>query len=1177
MEHSYMRDVRQLESSQTAKTRTLMVHRPPQCPSCHSHADERIDLEESYNPPIPSYNEESARKAMQESENIIAAARKALPDDEDWEERVNKFGWSVQQFKLFDRVARLLDMDRLARLTNTDKQHEPVHRRTVIDKSVSRLRQALANVSWETRLTQWLHSLLVENLPPSYLAIYVDILQTLQANLPDLVNKMIFCHPQNNVGQELLGTILKKPWEPIVANKNRKLPGQPYIIVVPSGPYFAQPSARMQKWYNLFSTMASVIPIPGPTVDVTTSKQTLQSLAERMVAETREKIQEIRKPAPNRPIILVGFNAGAAHAIQIGLVETVSCVVCLGFSYHTYNGPRGAPNDHIVDITSPVLFVVGQNSARASHEEIEMLRDRMIAQTSLVVVGSADECLRVSKTKRKIEGVTQSMTDNMVADEIADFATSCLVNPQGHRKSAQGDLKLNGPLTNSNVGINSNIITLTSNYREVKDSADALNQRKRKQPPPSPALQTISDAKYGMVSSSKQPKKMQLIKPSRVPKGTISLAVSTSQSQEALDMAIQSILPTTPEKPSTIVGGKVSEPFNRNVSRSDSAASLGTKKDVQVVSGLASTPLMLPRLKRDISSTTHGTLLDGQAQSGNMNVKLIASNQLIQLKPSAGTTQKFYSLQSTTTKPVVSVISGSPGSDESPQTASPSKFMIIRSTGQVITSSGDTPTSSKPASGDLTGTNIFDMPIVFADNDGFIDESAPSKVKEGGTSKASANKATVTSDQMIVANPSTIPVVASETVVKTTPQLTGNRFVTLQPASTTTGKTNKIVLINSIKPVDGSILLPGNINLSNVSNVSAASSSGANQGGVKYTKVVLTAGKAGTPLSKNISQLLSSGKVEIMNNSTVKQPSTSTPVTLQQGKFIINTSKTISNIPTSTSAAGTTSTAKGQIIGGNKILIKTTGGGTTTAAGIPSLVGRNVTLKRLNIISSSPATKPTTTTTTATAQKEKMLAVRPAIGCGLVTRLAPVALSGMMKSPTTNVISRPFWGWVNMMFNRVDRARLKKVGPDRLCAEWLLKNGAKAKFVKDSRTHVHFNALPEEALPVLMEELDGTDSGIMHIGFDHLEGLTRLRKVVLHNCVYIDNHALAKLRLAAHSLEEVQVSKCGNVTDAGLLELKNLPKLQQVTTFELPDVKDLKQVEQQLRSALPSCKFDMKP
>ncbi|XP_058059878.1 ATP synthase subunit s, mitochondrial [Anopheles bellator] len=202
-----------------------------------------------------------------------------------------------------------------------------------------------------------------------------------------------------------------------------------------------------------------------------------------------------------------------------------------------------------------------------------------------------------------------------------------------------------------------------------------------------------------------------------------------------------------------------------------------------------------------------------------------------------------------------------------------------------------------------------------------------------------------------------------------------------------------------------------------------------------------------------------------------------------------------------------------------------------------------------------------------------MLTLRPAIGLVCRTEMA----AALRIRPLIITTNRPFWGWVNMMFNRVDRARLKKVGPDRLCAEWLLKNGARAKFVKDTRTHVHFNALPEESLPVLMEELDGTDSGIMHIGFDHLEGLTRLRKVVLHNAVYIDDQALSKLRYVANTLEEVQVSKCGNVTDHGLMQLKHLPKLRQVTTFELGDVKNIQKVEENLKAALPTCQFDMKP
>lgn len=55
-----------------------------------------------------------------------------------------------------------------------------------------------------------------------------------------------------------------------------------------------------------------------------------------------------------------------------------------------------------------------------SQEEIESMRERMAAQTSLVVVGSADDALRINKFNRHLEGVTQSMVDNMIA--VRNFA-----------------------------------------------------------------------------------------------------------------------------------------------------------------------------------------------------------------------------------------------------------------------------------------------------------------------------------------------------------------------------------------------------------------------------------------------------------------------------------------------------------------------------------------------------------------------------------------------------------------------------------------------------------------------------------------------------------------------------------------------------------------------------------
>ncbi|XP_058129129.1 KAT8 regulatory NSL complex subunit 3 [Anopheles coustani] len=916
MEHSYTRDFRLLESSQTASTRTLMVHRPPQCPSCHTHPhDERIDLEESYNPPIPSYNEESARRAMQESENIVGGGRNSVSDEDDWEEKVNKFGWSVQQFKLFDRVARLLDMDRLARLTNTEKQHEPVHRRTVIDKSVSRLRQALASVSWETRLTQWLHSLLMENLPPCYLAIYIDILQTLHAKLPMLVNKMVFCNP-HNIGPDLLGPVLKKPWEPIVAHKNRKLPGQPYIVVVPSVPQFSQPTARQQKWFSLFATMASVIPIQTPPIKGSIEKQTLQSLAENMVATTRTKIQQVRTGAPNRSIILVGFDAGAALAIQIGLVETVSCVICLGFSYNTYNGVRGAPDDHIVDITSPVMFVIGQNSARSSQEEIEMLRSRMLAQTSLVVVGSADECLRVSKTKRKIDGVTQSMVENMVADEIAEFATNCLLSPPRQKKTGLPEPASNGPLSSSNVLVPLN---------DVESSVP----RKRK---------TTTDVRKSSVKQSRQSSSRTAPKP-----------LESQQAQEALDIAIQSILPSTPEK-QVVPSVKKTSPIIAATSEDRADQTIKYEmhaSGAQIVSGLASTPIPLPALKRDTSQTT-----------GNVNVKLI-SNQLIQLKPNTGTTQKFYSVKSTH-KPVVSVIgnSGNVGSVSDNITFSPPKFTIVRGpeSEQSVDDQQQHSSPIKSPGNDLSQTNIFDLPIVFADNEGDNEPPAP-----------------VASITVVGGSPTTAGTSAEPQVTT----IQAPRLVTLQGASAGTsavlGKSNKIVLVNkgSLKPVDGTVTFPyvsgTKLNLplgtaTSTGTVGTIVSSGSNTG-VKYTKLLLTkpltpaTGTISSGVVKNLGELFSRGKVEFINSSGVKQ--TGTPVTMQQGKYqpIVISTTGGNNL----SQTGVTAQPEGSIIttstGGNKIVIKTSPASVSAGTLSTSLVGRNLTLKRFNIVSTSAPVK----------------------------------------------------------------------------------------------------------------------------------------------------------------------------------------------------------------------------
>lgn len=348
-------------------TRTILIDRPPQCPSCHlSPNDDKLDLPDSYSPPVPTYNEDAGRVAMDETERIIrnSSNKNNRSDDEDWEARINKLGWTEQHHSFFRRVERLLDLDQMARLAFKDRTNECLRRRSTIEKSVSRMRQALASVQWDPKMTQWLHGLLSNHLPPSYMVSYVEILQSLKRKVPTLIDKMLFVRPID-FNTELNNMVTKRPWEPTIAPKVRKLPGQAVVVVVPSSPHVAPPSARMQRWLQLLSSLSTVIPIQVNISTPAIQKQSFDQITDQLVAISRAKIQEIRNEVPNRQIVLVGFNAGAAIAVQVALVETVSSIVCVGFSYNTMKGVRGAPDDKILEITTPILFVLGQIAQRS--------------------------------------------------------------------------------------------------------------------------------------------------------------------------------------------------------------------------------------------------------------------------------------------------------------------------------------------------------------------------------------------------------------------------------------------------------------------------------------------------------------------------------------------------------------------------------------------------------------------------------------------------------------------------------------------------------------------------------------------------------------------------------------------------------------------------------------------
>ena len=402
----------------------------------------------------PGYDVVKARKVMRECERFTCFTRPSFAslnlednvEDEmsGWEERIPKENWSQAQGKLFSKVMKVLLQDRLSRLAGEGGDNEPIMRRLSVDKSCKRMRTVLASPPcvWERSMVQWLHNTLSSHLPRPLLAAWLDILQTLRAKVPGLMERILagagghHVDPEaRNIAQEGLLLLLRRPWDPAEGGQGQKrmarLPGNPIFIVAPPGPDNRENKSfnkRMKLWNNQLGSLGKVIVINMPPPRGEAAARTgVNFYLHQMVSATLNKVREIKAGSGDRPVIVVGWGPGAAIAAHVAGIERLAGLVCLGFPVSTLAGVRGQVGDTLLDIRTPGLFVVGERSSQCNTDDIEDIREKMRVETGLVIVGGADDQLRLTSRKKKSEAVTQSMVDRAIIEQIRNFLVSVLI------------------------------------------------------------------------------------------------------------------------------------------------------------------------------------------------------------------------------------------------------------------------------------------------------------------------------------------------------------------------------------------------------------------------------------------------------------------------------------------------------------------------------------------------------------------------------------------------------------------------------------------------------------------------------------------------------------------------------------------------------------------------------
>ncbi|KAI6189973.1 ATP synthase subunit s, mitochondrial [Aphelenchoides bicaudatus] len=174
--------------------------------------------------------------------------------------------------------------------------------------------------------------------------------------------------------------------------------------------------------------------------------------------------------------------------------------------------------------------------------------------------------------------------------------------------------------------------------------------------------------------------------------------------------------------------------------------------------------------------------------------------------------------------------------------------------------------------------------------------------------------------------------------------------------------------------------------------------------------------------------------------------------------------------------------------------------------------------------------------------------------------------------------------WLIDGFNYYDIQRVREVGADRACAEWVVRCGGSVKFDKfkdtfnDYNTLIRVTAELDPAKPsgqVSIVNIDASNSCVSGFGCRHLNGLKGLETLTFARCKNLQDFALETVgNEVGSTLSHLKLEACPRITEFGLKHLKTFTGLKTLTIKDLPRVYKPERSKQEIEKALPNCQID---